>query len=119
MVEKSSRGLMVGTLSSTLDTKDEFLLEEEEEEEEEDDDPEEPKILLLIGNVKTLSKMSSLRSDVGRAKTNVFAASSAASKLLSDSDDAAEEAGPAPGADAEDEPDEEATELLSSSSPSL
>ena len=116
MVEKSSRGLMVGTPSSTLDTKDEFLLEEEEEE---DDDPEEPKILLLIGKVKTLSKMSSLRSDVGRANTNVFAASSAASKLLSDSDDAAEEAGPAAGPDAEDDPDEEATELLSSSSPSL
>ena len=96
---------MVGTPSSTLDTKVEFLLEEEEE--EEDDDPEEPKILLLIGKVKTLSKMSSLRSDVGRANTNVFAASSAASKLLSDSDDAAEEAGPAAGPDAEDEPDEE------------
>ena len=118
MVEKSSRGLMVGTPSSTLDTKVEFLLEEEDEEEE-DDDPEEPKILLLIGKVKTLSKMSSLRSDVGRANTNVFAASSAASKLLSDSDDAAEEAGPAAGPDAEDDPDEEATELLPSSSPSL
>ena len=82
MVEKSSTGLMVGTPASTLETKLEFLPDEEDE-----DDEEETKLLKSgIGKVKTLSRISSLRSPVGIANTKVFSASSAASKLLPEDD---------------------------------
>ena len=111
MVEKSSTGLMVGTPASTLETKLEFLPDEEEEDE---DDEEETKLLKSgIGKVKTLSRISSLRSPVGIANTKVFSASSAAASKLLPADDA--DASLA-GADADEELDDESTELFSSPS---
>ena len=86
-------------------------------------DPVEPK-KSGIGKVKTLSRISSLRSPVGIANTKVFSAFSAsasafaASKLLpeDEAEASAAGAGAGTGAEADEELEDDATELFSSPS---
>jgi len=130
VVENSSTGLMVGTPSSPFETKVEFLLDPEEDDEEELDEDEEEEVDPVepkksgIGKVKTLSRISSLRSPVGIANTKVFSAFSAsasalaASKLLpeDEAEASAAGAGAGTGAEADEELEDDATELFSSPS---